>query len=108
MPAMDRRRFFETLGVAWLARPPLYGDSAALLRFRAAAQARDLVRSGAIGRVAFCRAADRGWLRLANEICGENGLIAEVDPVGAPGGAVILGSAATLVLDTDEGCRLLP
>jgi hypothetical protein len=111
MPAMmDRRRFFATLGAAaWLGRPAFHGQGRAFSHLRAAAQARAMVRTGAIGRVAFCRAADCSWMGLASEICGDSTLIAEVDPAGASSGtgAVILGSEATLVVDS-EGCWLLP
>ncbi|MBV8905923.1 MAG: hypothetical protein JOZ22_19990 [Acidobacteriia bacterium] len=67
-----------------------------------------LVRNGAIGRVAFGRASDPEWLRVAGQICGHAGLILELAPPGVSHiGAVLMGSDATLVIDR-KGCRLLP
>jgi hypothetical protein len=93
---MHRREFFGALGTAALASPSLA---------RGVASAREIIGAGAIGSVRFCRAAGPGWAAVARRACGNSALIVEVD--GTTGGAVLLGSAATLVLDR-KGCRLLP
>jgi len=93
---IDRREFLGAWGTAGLASPSLA---------RAVAGAREIIGAGAIGSVIFCRAASPGWAAVARRVCGNSAVIVEVDVTA--GGAVLLGSAATLVLDR-EGCRLLP
>jgi hypothetical protein len=98
---MPRRQFLGMVGGAvWTAGPLSCG---------VLAEARALVRTGAIGRVSFCRASNRQWLRLAREICPEDRLLAELDRNEATAGcgAVLLGSRATLVVD-QKGWHLLP
>lgn len=98
---MPRRQFLGMVGGAiWTAGPLCYS---------VLAEAKGLVRTGVIGRVSFCRASNRQWLRLARDICGENRLLAEIDRSDATAGcgAVLLGSCATLVVD-QKGCHLLP
>ena len=79
-----------------MARPSLAGT----LR-----SAREIVGAGVIGPVRFGRAAGPRWAAAARQICGNGALIVEVDATTS--GAVLLGSAGTLVLDR-KGCRLLP
>jgi len=67
--------------------------------------AREIVGDGVIGPVTFCRVAGPGWAAAARRVCGNRALLVEVD--AATPGAVLLGSAATLVLDR-KGWRLLP
>ena len=91
--AMRRRDFLEALHtVAWIAIPSL-------------ARASEIVDSGAIGPVRFGRVGCPRWVAVARRLCGNSALIVEVD--AATSGAVLLGSAATLVIDR-KGCRLLP
>lgn len=70
-------------------------------------QARELVRSGALGRVGFCRIGDPALLAAARAVAGPriSGCIIELDP--AFQGAAFLGSHATLVV-TRAGCRVFP
>lgn len=90
---MHRRDFIGALrAAAWIANPSL-------------ARAREIVGAGAIGPVRFCRAASPRWVAVARRVSGDGALIVEVD--AATSGAVLLGSAATLVIDW-KGCRLLP
>jgi hypothetical protein len=95
---VNRRGFFENLGSAVWMRAPAGAN-----------EARELMRAGALGRVAFCRASDRRWLQFAREMRQEEGLIAELAPAdaGMAPAAVFLGSRRTLVVDR-KGCRLLP
>ncbi|MBV8729999.1 MAG: hypothetical protein JO336_09340 [Acidobacteriia bacterium] len=99
---MHRRQFFNAVGA--VLAPPVLGYAFNDAFSRASA----IVRDGAIGRVAFGRASDSEWLRVAREICGHREFVLELAPVGSclPG-AVLLGSDATLVIDR-KGCRLLP
>jgi hypothetical protein len=88
---MHRRDFIGALpAAAWIASPSL-------------ARAREIV--GTIGPVRFCRAASPRWLAVARRVSGNDALIVEMDATTS--GAVLLGSAATLVIDR-KGSRLLP
>lgn len=64
-------------------------------------RARKLVRSGALGRLVFCRVGDAALLAVVERVT--SGCIIEVDP--AFQGAAFLGSRATLVIDR-AGCHL--
>ena len=102
MPAMVHRRgFFQMLAAASWAWTPA--------TLRAVEQARRLVRSGAIGKVVFCRASDAQWLRRACEISLANKLIADIDHGDdcIAEGAVLLGSAGTLIVSSRR-CRIVP
>ena len=70
-------------------------------------QARELVRSGALGRVGFCRIGDPSLLTAARSVAGllRSRCIIELDP--AFEGAAFLGSHATLVV-TSAGCHVFP
>lgn len=72
---------------------------------QALAGARASIRSGAIGSIKYCRAEGPRWAAAALQVCGDSGLIVEVD--AATSGVVLLGSAATLVLERKE-CRVVP
>jgi hypothetical protein len=106
---IHRRAFFKRCSAAWVSAPGFAQWTPRVAGLCAAWQARKLVRGGAIGRVAFCRASDADWLSLARQVCAEGRVIAEVDRAekAAEPGAVFLGSHATLVVGR-KGCRLLP
>lgn len=69
--------------------------------------ARDLLRSGALGRIGFCRIGDPALLATARAVVGpqSSGCIIELDPTFQ--GAAFLGSHATLIVTT-AGCRVFP
>lgn len=91
---LGRRDFLAALPTGvWMASPS------------ALAGARAIVRSGAIGSIRYCRAAGPQWAAVARQVCGESDLIIEVDMTTS--GAILLGSAATLVLER-KGCRVVP
>ena len=91
---LGRRDFLAALPTGvWMASPS------------ALAGARAIIRSGAIGFIKYCRAAGPHWVAAACQVCGESDLIVEVDMTTT--GAVLLGSARTLVLER-KGCRVVP
>lgn len=97
---IHRRGLFKTLGAA------AFLPATALAR---TIQARDLMRTGALGRIIFCRASDPRWLQFVYSVCPENRILAELDRADtrADQGAVFLGTNATLVVNR-KGCQILP
>jgi hypothetical protein len=86
---LGRRDFLAALPTGvWMASPS------------ALAGARAIIRSGAIGSIKYCRAAGPHWVAAARQVCGESDLIVEVDMTTS--GAILLGSAATLVLERNR------
>lgn len=69
-----------------------------------AARAREVVRRGNIGRVAYCRVEHAGLIEAAAMIAGY-GCVIEVEM--ATRGLAVLGSRGTLVVN-GAGCRLFP
>lgn len=92
---MDRRSFLKN-GSGFLMRPP-HGET---LR-----HARDLVREGQLGRVAFCRIAHDDLLPAVAYLLGPAAVDCVVGVETETDGAAILGSRATLAI-SNGACHL--
>ena len=94
----DRRGFLKATGAAlWAGNR---GDGPALFHARGA---REIVRAGELGAIAFCRVEHGSILPVVHWILNARTAICEID--SSVKGAVLLGSQGTLVVSR-AGCRL--
>lgn len=96
-----RRDFLKTAGGAALAGTALEGTSG--LPATVLQDARQLIRSGRLGRVGFCRVAHPSLLPAVAFVLGGGARVSEVN--AGTDGIVFLGSRATLAVD-QHGWRL--